>query len=285
LTFVCPATEGKGAAIYGTDIYTEGSPVCAAALHAGVLKAGASGTVSIVIGEGADAFRGSERNGVTTRSYGPWRYSYAFVQDDAPATIEWSTVWNQVPADFTQPVTVVCPAGGKTDRLVWGTDAYITDSSICLAAVHAGVIRMETGGAVTVARARALSEYPGTERNGIVSRRWGAWADAFTVKGASVTVANAPPPPPPPPASGATDPTEAPPPLPPPAGTADPRTIQLAGLTLSGISPGVSVQGVAPRTVQLTGLALLGVTPSLPPPAVAPRTITLGGITLAGITR
>lgn len=79
-TVVCPASDGTRATVYGTDIYTADSPVCAAAIHAGVLQPGRAGAVSIDIGSGAKVFEGSTRNGVTTRSYGRWGASYTFAR-------------------------------------------------------------------------------------------------------------------------------------------------------------------------------------------------------------
>src|SRR5262245_56337180 len=85
LTFVCPATDGATAPLSGTDTYTKDPPICAAAIHAGALKAGQAGVVSIDIGNGAKEFRGSQRNGLTSRSYGAWPYSYTVARDGCRA--------------------------------------------------------------------------------------------------------------------------------------------------------------------------------------------------------
>jgi hypothetical protein len=188
LTFVCPASDGAKASVFGTDVYTTDSAVCAAAIHAGVLEPRRAGVVTIVIGSGAKSFRGSERNGVTTRGYGAWPYSFTFVTDSAPGTIAWNTQWGQIPAQFSDSVAVVCPPGGKLDEIVWGTDVYTKDSAICVAAVHAGAITASKGGAIAVRRVPGLREYPATTRFGVSSKRWGAVADAFSVKTASAVL-------------------------------------------------------------------------------------------------
>jgi hypothetical protein len=148
-TFVCPASDGAGATVYGTDVYTADSAICAAALHAGVLKQGQPGSVTVAIGTGADSFQGSSRNGVTTREYGPWdrSYTYTFVRDGAPGLITWRTVWSGVPENFAEPIAVECPATQAVAGKVWGTDVYTRDSVICVAAVHTGAITAEKGGA------------------------------------------------------------------------------------------------------------------------------------------
>jgi hypothetical protein len=192
VSFVCPAGDGKTlGTIYGTDVYVESSPICPAAIHAGALKAGQAGVVTIVLGTGAESFTGSERNGVASRSYGRHGYSYSFTRDSGPGTINWRTAWNwneRPTVDLMEPIDVACPAGGKPDGVIYGTDVYTLDSAICVAAVHAGAITVERGGVVTVTRAPALREDPGVERFGIVSRRRGATA-GFSVKAANASVA------------------------------------------------------------------------------------------------
>jgi hypothetical protein len=187
LTFVCHATDGATAILYGTDTYTADSPICAAAIHAGALRAGQAGVVSIDVGRGAKEFRGSQRNGLTSRSYGASPYSYTVARDGVPGTISWTTVWNEVPADFAEPITVTCPAGGALTAAIWGTDVYTIDSGICVAAVHAGAISAATGGSIAVRRARAPAQYAASDRHGVQSKQWGSSRDAFSVAAAGST--------------------------------------------------------------------------------------------------
>lgn len=77
-TLACPAIDEVRNSIYGTGTYTADSPICQAALHAGALKPGEAGTVVIEIGPDAKQYTGSTRNGVTSRSYGPYPSSYRF---------------------------------------------------------------------------------------------------------------------------------------------------------------------------------------------------------------
>ena len=264
LTFVCQASDGTKATIYGTDTYTDDSAICAAAIHAGVLKAGQTGEVRIVIGSGAPSFEGTERNGVTSRRYGRWEYSYTFAGDAKPGTVSWWTVWNEMPADYTSPVTVTCPAEGNVDATVWGTDIYSGGSAICVAAVHAGVITSDRGGVVTVTRAKGQDAFPGSDRNRVASRRWGAYADAFTVAAASVSE------------SAAGTPVRAVP---------GPRTIMTAGFAGSGVTASAAVPvNVAPRTLQTSGFTGSGLSTTATGPAVAPRTINTAGWTASSIT-
>jgi hypothetical protein len=265
LTFVCSAGDGR-AAVYGTDVYTAESGVCAAAIHAGVLKLGQAGAVTIVFGPAAESFRGSERNGVTTQSYGRWPYTYAFVRDGSPGSISWTTTWSQIPADFFDAVTLDCPASGKLGGAVWGTDTYTKDSTICVAAVHAGAITAEKGGLVTVTRVPGLRDYPGTVRFGVTSTRYGAYPDAFTVTAARAT------------ARPEASPTSS------AAPGIGPRTIQAAGFTLVGATaPGASA--IATRTIQVAGFTLTGVAPTSTSTSIAPRTVATAGITVVGVSQ
>jgi hypothetical protein len=186
LTFVCAAGTGANARVYGTDVYTVDSAVCPAAIHAGVLKPNVVGVVTILTSTGAKVFRGSTRNGVSTQSYGAWPYSFTFVDDGKPGSITWRTTWSQIPAEFSEPIALVCPPAGQVG-VVWGTGVYSRDSSICTAAVHAGLIRPDTGGAITVERATNAAPFSASDKFGVKSAAWSAQPDAFTVMSASAT--------------------------------------------------------------------------------------------------
>ena len=75
--------------------------------------------------------------------------------------------------------TVTCPADCSWGS-VWGTDTYTADSSICVAAIHAGVLD-KSGGKVKVATQAGLQEHKGSERNGVTSSDWGSYDRSYTV--------------------------------------------------------------------------------------------------------
>jgi hypothetical protein len=85
-TYLCP-TSGPPfpvggdnfSGVYGTDTYTDDSPVCLAAVHAGLITF-KGGEVTIEIRPRADSYTGSTRNGITTIDYGTCECgSYVFV--------------------------------------------------------------------------------------------------------------------------------------------------------------------------------------------------------------
>jgi hypothetical protein len=75
--------------------------------------------------------------------------------------------------------SVVCPVNCKMGS-VWGTDMYTTDSSICVAAMHAGVISTD-GGPVKVTLKPGKPSYVGTARNGVTTSQWNAFDKSFAV--------------------------------------------------------------------------------------------------------
>jgi hypothetical protein len=82
-----------------------------------------------------------------------------------------------LPGDAGTRHTVTCPAGCATGS-VWGTGTYSDDSSVCMAAIHAGALT-SAGGTVSLEIAPGLSEYPPSTANGVTTSRWGAWGRSF----------------------------------------------------------------------------------------------------------
>jgi hypothetical protein len=81
-TIVCPA-GGTSHAVWGTDLYTDDSSVCVAAVHVGAIGFTAGGTVTFEIRPGSSGYDGSLRNGVQSIGWGgSWGGSFVIV--DAP---------------------------------------------------------------------------------------------------------------------------------------------------------------------------------------------------------
>lgn len=72
-----------------------------------------------------------------------------------------------------------CPANGTTAGL-WGTDTYTDDSSVCTAAVHAGLITVEQGGPVTIEILPGQKSYRGSDRNGVTSDSYVHWFGSYS---------------------------------------------------------------------------------------------------------
>lgn len=82
-------------------------------------------------------------------------------------------------ADAGETLTCTCSPEATQAGSVWGTDSYTADSSVCRAALHAGVVTRR-GGEVTVAASPGQPRYFGVTRNGIASSNFGAYERSFT---------------------------------------------------------------------------------------------------------
>lgn len=69
-------TGNTNGSVWGTDVYTSDSALAAAAVHAGVLKNGQTGTVRVTIVAPPPTFAGTTRNGVTSAGYGPFQGAF-----------------------------------------------------------------------------------------------------------------------------------------------------------------------------------------------------------------
>ncbi len=101
----------------------------------------------------------------------------------APADTGWSATAKDRRGRNGERVSFTCPAGG-TAFTVWGTGVYTDDSSVCTAAVHAGLIRFAGGGTVTIEIKAGQSSYAGSTLNGVTTKAYGSWGGSFVFAGA-----------------------------------------------------------------------------------------------------
>ena len=188
ITFVCPPSGNPGS-VWGTDVYTDDSSICTAAVHVGLINTAMGGTVEIEIRPGLQAYVGSPRNGIGSAGYGAWHGSYVFTRAAvAPSTaaqtlpIAWGAHAASYRGQNGQRMRFLCPASG-TPGGVWGTDVYTDDSSICTAAVHVGLISTGSGGPVQIEIRPGLPGYVGSARNGVSTAGYGAWHGSYVFVG------------------------------------------------------------------------------------------------------
>jgi hypothetical protein len=177
----CPA-GGKVRNVWGSNVYTDDSSICSAAVHVGLITAPEGGTVSIEILPGQDEYQGSEFNGVTSSDYGVWPGSFSFPDAeslDVAADIDWTRNATFYKNRDQSTFTVTCAAGGPPGS-VWGTGTYTEDSSICTAGVHAGLITVAAGGTLTFELTPGAELYVGSEANGVTSNGYGPYGGSFT---------------------------------------------------------------------------------------------------------
>ncbi|MGW6981903.1 LCCL domain-containing protein [Streptomyces sp. NPDC054932] len=187
LTFQCPPS-GSPSSLYGTDIYTDDSSICYAAVHAGAITSTEGGKVTITLREGRTGYIGSARNGAVSQDWKDhWNWSFE-VQTNNPKPQSNIPVisWPQTASDYSDQIgkrfTFKCPGAGEAAS-VWGTNKYTDDSSICTAGVHAGKISFKEGGTVTIVITAGDSVFQGTSRNGVTSSGWSQWPRSFEFTG------------------------------------------------------------------------------------------------------
>lgn len=181
---------GSAHSVWGSDVYTADSSICTAGVHSGLITYQQGGAVTIELRPGRTIYGCSERNGVATSPYGSYQQSFVFKtpntetivrEADDQTPVLWNTSASMVSFEAGKTFKIKCPAGGE-ESAVWGTDIYTLDSSICNAAVHAGKLRRESGGSVTIELRPGESAYKGSTRNGIKTNDYGQYGSSFVVK-------------------------------------------------------------------------------------------------------
>ncbi len=81
--------------------------------------------------------------------------------------------------DNVDELTCACPKGFEQGS-VWGSGPYTSDSNICTAAYHAGVIG-DWDSYVLVVRREGQDSYPGSTSYGITTSTWGSYGSSFDV--------------------------------------------------------------------------------------------------------
>jgi hypothetical protein len=84
--FRCPPGKPAAGQVIGSGPYTDGSSICAAAVHAGVLRPADGGVVTIELRPGQAHYSGSVNHYVQSESYEPyWSGSFLIVTDAGAA--------------------------------------------------------------------------------------------------------------------------------------------------------------------------------------------------------
>ena len=175
---VCSGDAVRDGTVWGTDVYTRDSALCAAAAHAGVVGR-EGGEITALEAPGRDIYIGTARNGITSNDYGMYRQSLRF--DGAPPPADGPELCPQrlsINPELPTPYTCRCSAEAVGAGTVWGTDVYTGDSGLCSAAAHAGAVRRD-GGVITVYREAGRDLYIGSARNGVTSNDYGRYANSL----------------------------------------------------------------------------------------------------------
>jgi hypothetical protein len=186
-TFLC-LQNGEVNRVYGTDLYGDYSSICTAAVHRGLITVPGGGSVTILIRSGNSFYNGTLRNEINSEQGGSSDASFVFIGRNGQAMInepiyqmiKWDTrvVDLGIGQRLNQKFTYICRPNGEVNR-VYGTDLYGDYSSVCTAAVHAGLISVPKGGKVTIEIRVGSNFYNGTTRNRIQSEQGGVGNSSF----------------------------------------------------------------------------------------------------------
>jgi hypothetical protein len=189
-SFTCPA-DCEPAPVWGVGWYTADSSICSAAVHSGAIKASKGGKVTIKAKKGLKRYKGTKANGVTSSEWEAFDTSFS-VNDSADGNgtpkkgeaekITCSDTVEGLNHTDDDKFEVVCPPGCKSAGTVWGSGPYTTDSSICRAAIHAGVVTDDDGGTVKVTVSEGEKKYSGTKKNGVKTEDYGDYAHSMNLK-------------------------------------------------------------------------------------------------------
>lgn len=162
--------------VWGSEIYTPDSSICAAAQHAGVITA-EGGLVTARSVQGCPSYQGKEQHGITSANRDSSEASFYFPANGNGRCATTGPCPKNSKGLSSESLSCSC---GSIDAKasVWGTDLYAADSNVCTAAVHAGVITT-VGGPVIVKRGERCAKYRGSERNGVTSRDWKPLEQSF----------------------------------------------------------------------------------------------------------
>jgi hypothetical protein len=187
-TFDC-SSGGQVSTIYGTDIYTSDTSICTAAAHSGIITVRDGGNVTIRIKGGSDFYNGTNQNEISSSGYGKWGSSFIFLNQNGQPIVTKAQIkiisWGDTPSGLNlsgrlgQKFTFTCRRNGQIAG-IYGTNLYTSDSSICTAAVHRGIISSKNGGNVTIIIRGGSDSYEGSTRNGVKSSSYGSWGGSFS---------------------------------------------------------------------------------------------------------
>lgn len=179
----CSAEAAAQGGVWGDELYTDDSAICRSAVHAGAIGP-EGGIVWVFERPGLNSYPASTRNGVAGSSWGMWRRSIAFRPASEAPTSDVDPAVAACPVNVRGQVvgatlTCSCTIEAMSRGSIWGDGAYTSDSILCRAARHAGVVGAY-GGTVRVRVAAGRPDYPAATRNGIVSGSWPAYPTTLT---------------------------------------------------------------------------------------------------------
>ena len=201
--YLFTVTGNSSGSLWGMNAYTDDSSVAAAAVHAGVLANGKTGTVRVVTSPGLNSYVSSTRNGVSSGDYGQWSGSSFTVSDPAGSIALYpypGMQGNPLPDPGSMSAyrgrngaALYIQVTGSASGRLWGTGIYTDDSSIATAVVHAGLAGVGQSLVVKVTVQPGQSSYASTTAHGVTSSSYdGNFYGSFAVAAPDGTMGTIP---------------------------------------------------------------------------------------------
>lgn len=182
---VCPS-GGVPSSVWGTGTYTSDSSICGAAQHYGWLASGAGGTVTYQTVPGMASYEGSSNYGITSRDYGSWNLSFQITGYTPTASGPIAPItWRDTPDGLGHGSAIgtilhfACGPNSAPLGTIWGVGPYTSDSPVCVAAQHRGLIT-GAGGTVTVVITGPMDSFASSTAYGVTSSSYPAWPRSYT---------------------------------------------------------------------------------------------------------
>ncbi len=183
--FYFELTGSNGGSVWGSDVYTDDSSLAAAAVHAGVLKAGERDIVKVTVLPGRSEYAGVARNGVTSLSWLSYPGSFRIESLGAPAVATGAILENDPNLWAMRDQvgkTLQVRTTGRTTGVCYGTDVYTTDSPLSSAAVHMGLLKPGETGVLIATMLPSPPMFTSSSRHGIQSSGWSQYPAAYTLR-------------------------------------------------------------------------------------------------------
>jgi hypothetical protein len=183
-TQTCPP-DGTQYQIWGVETYTADSSICTAAVHMQLIDFDKGGDVTYEMAAGLDRYDSAIGGGVLSELYAKYGASFVFtnILPDAREFTHGPETWSRNAQTYAvaegEQLTVPCAPGGPTGS-VWGTGPFTSDSSVCTAAVYAGLITVDDGGDVTFEMAAGEDFYDSGTANGVTTSGYSSYGSSFT---------------------------------------------------------------------------------------------------------
>ncbi|WP_169728826.1 LCCL domain-containing protein [Salinarimonas rosea] len=163
--------------LFGTYYYTWDSPICGAAAHVGAVGP-EGGWVTARTEHGRVYYTGSLSNGLQSGAWGGYSGTMVFEGVDHPERR--LGLIPKCPAYWESAESGLCRCPAESRGGVWGSGPYTSDSNVCAAARHAGIVPAE-GGLVRARFGPGLETYPASTANDITTAHWGAYRNSLIV--------------------------------------------------------------------------------------------------------